>query len=48
MSKIAPQLLDKIKYAARFPQTGVPLKQMVMFGNYHDIIILSDFLIQSI
>lgn len=33
MFKITPQLYDKIKHFARFPQTGVSLKQMVMFGK---------------
>lgn len=34
MFKITPQLYDKIKHFARFPQTGVSLKQMVMFGKF--------------
>lgn len=34
MSQLSPQLFDKIKYFAKFPQTGVSLRQMVMFGNY--------------
>lgn len=33
MFKITPQLYEKIKHFARFPQTGVSLKQMVMFGK---------------
>ncbi|CAO3632825.1 unnamed protein product [Cunninghamella echinulata] len=33
MYQITPQLAEKIKYFARFPQTGVSLKQMVMFGQ---------------
>ncbi|CAG8561879.1 8610_t:CDS:2, partial [Cetraspora pellucida] len=31
--RITPQLRDKINHFARFPQTGVSLKQMVMFGQ---------------
>ncbi|KAI8070066.1 mitochondrial pyruvate dehydrogenase [Gongronella butleri] len=31
--QLTPQLYDKIKHFARFPQTGVSLKQMVMFGQ---------------
>jgi pyruvate dehydrogenase kinase 2/3/4 len=30
---LTPQLYDKIKYFAKFPQTGVSLRQMVMFGQ---------------
>ncbi|CAG8682683.1 9466_t:CDS:10 [Dentiscutata erythropus] len=30
---ITPQLRDKINHFARFPQTGVSLRQMVMFGQ---------------
>lgn len=33
MFQITPQLYDKIKHFAKFPQTGVSLRQMVMFGN---------------
>ncbi|KAI8380623.1 mitochondrial pyruvate dehydrogenase [Choanephora cucurbitarum] len=33
MSSLSPQLYDKIRHFARFPQTGVSLKQMVMFGQ---------------
>ncbi|KAI9472275.1 MAG: hypothetical protein EXX96DRAFT_583492 [Benjaminiella poitrasii] len=33
MFKITPQLYEKIKHFAQFPQTGVSLKQMVMFGQ---------------
>ncbi|RCH89230.1 hypothetical protein CU098_008819 [Rhizopus stolonifer] len=33
MYKITPRLYEKIKHFARFPQTGVSLKQMVMFGQ---------------
>lgn len=33
MFQITPQLFDKIKHFARFPQTGVSLRQMVMFGR---------------
>ncbi|KAI9469335.1 mitochondrial branched-chain alpha-ketoacid dehydrogenase kinase-domain-containing protein [Zychaea mexicana] len=33
MFQITPQLFDKIKHFARFPQTGVSLRQMVMFGQ---------------
>ncbi|KAI8971495.1 hypothetical protein BDF20DRAFT_884791 [Mycotypha africana] len=33
MFKITPQLYKKIKHYANFPQTGVSLKQMVMFGQ---------------
>ncbi|KAI8981495.1 hypothetical protein BDB01DRAFT_794315 [Pilobolus umbonatus] len=33
MYKITPQLYEKIKHFARFPQTGVSLRQMVMFGQ---------------
>lgn len=33
MFQITPQLFEKIKHFARFPQTGVSLRQMVMFGN---------------
>ncbi|KAI9314339.1 alpha-ketoacid dehydrogenase kinase [Dichotomocladium elegans] len=33
MFQITPQLFDKIKHFARFPQTGVSLWQMVMFGQ---------------
>ncbi|KAI8332484.1 mitochondrial branched-chain alpha-ketoacid dehydrogenase kinase-domain-containing protein [Chlamydoabsidia padenii] len=33
MFQLTPHLYDKIKYFARFPQTGVSLKQMVMFGQ---------------
>ncbi|KAI8099192.1 mitochondrial branched-chain alpha-ketoacid dehydrogenase kinase-domain-containing protein [Halteromyces radiatus] len=33
MFQMTPQLYDKIKHFARFPQTGVSLKQMVMFGQ---------------
>lgn len=32
MLPLSPQLYDKIKYFAKFPQTGVSLRQMVMFG----------------
>uniref|UniRef100_A0A1D1Z7Z4 Protein-serine/threonine kinase n=1 Tax=Anthurium amnicola TaxID=1678845 RepID=A0A1D1Z7Z4_9ARAE len=31
--KITPQLYEKIKHFARFSQTGVSLRQMVMFGQ---------------
>ncbi|ORZ06658.1 mitochondrial pyruvate dehydrogenase [Absidia repens] len=31
--QMTPHLYDKIKYFARFPQTGVSLRQMVMFGQ---------------
>ncbi|KAG9304378.1 hypothetical protein G9A89_019940 [Geosiphon pyriformis] len=31
--RIAPRLNEKIKYFAKFPQTGVSLRQMVMFGQ---------------
>ncbi|RUP51176.1 branched-chain alpha-ketoacid dehydrogenase kinase [Jimgerdemannia flammicorona] len=31
MYRITPQLYDKIKHFAKFPQTGVSLRQMVMF-----------------
>ncbi|CAO3651435.1 unnamed protein product [Cunninghamella blakesleeana] len=33
MFQLTPQLYDKIKYFAKFPQTGVSLRQMVMFGQ---------------
>ncbi|KAK3808332.1 MAG: mitochondrial branched-chain alpha-ketoacid dehydrogenase kinase-domain-containing protein [Benniella sp.] len=33
MYRITPQLADKIKHFATFPQTGVSLRQMVMFGQ---------------
>ncbi|KAK9722353.1 [Pyruvate dehydrogenase (acetyl-transferring)] kinase isozyme 2 [Basidiobolus ranarum] len=33
MNKIPPNLYDKIKYFATFPQTGVSLRQMVKFGQ---------------
>ncbi|KAG0178015.1 hypothetical protein DFQ29_004035 [Apophysomyces sp. BC1021] len=33
MYQITPHLYDKIKHFAKFPQTGVSLKQMVMFGQ---------------
>ncbi|ORX61316.1 hypothetical protein DM01DRAFT_1361244 [Hesseltinella vesiculosa] len=33
MFQLSPQLYDKIKHFARFPQTGVSLRQMVMFGQ---------------
>lgn len=33
MFKLTPQLYEKIKHFARFPQTGVSLRQMVMFGK---------------
>ncbi|KAI8880344.1 alpha-ketoacid dehydrogenase kinase [Backusella circina FSU 941] len=33
MFQLSPQLYDKIKYFARFPQTGVSLRQMVLFGQ---------------
>ncbi|CAO3639657.1 unnamed protein product [Mucor hiemalis] len=33
MFNLTPQLYDKIKYFARFPQTGVSLRQMVLFGQ---------------
>ncbi|KAL1929908.1 hypothetical protein VTP01DRAFT_1062 [Rhizomucor pusillus] len=33
MFQITPQLYDKIKHFAKFPQTGVSLRQMVMFGQ---------------
>lgn len=33
MFQITPQLFEKIKHFARFPQTGVSLRQMVMFGK---------------
>ncbi|KAJ8657901.1 hypothetical protein O0I10_006429 [Lichtheimia ornata] len=33
MFQITPQLFEKIKHFARFPQTGVSLRQMVMFGQ---------------
>ncbi|KAH8549455.1 mitochondrial branched-chain alpha-ketoacid dehydrogenase kinase-domain-containing protein [Umbelopsis sp. PMI_123] len=33
MFKITPQLYEKIKHFAKFPQTGVSLRQMVMFGQ---------------
>ncbi|KAI9354022.1 hypothetical protein BD770DRAFT_392932 [Pilaira anomala] len=33
MFKLTPQLYEKIKHFARFPQTGVSLRQMVMFGQ---------------
>ncbi|RIA95267.1 mitochondrial branched-chain alpha-ketoacid dehydrogenase kinase-domain-containing protein [Glomus cerebriforme] len=31
--RITPQVYEKIKHFARFPQTGVSLRQMVMFGQ---------------
>lgn len=34
MSNLTPQLYDKIKYFAKFPQTGVSLRQMVLFGKF--------------
>lgn len=34
--RLTPHLYDKIKYFARFPQTGVSLKQMAMFGKLDD------------
>ncbi|KAI8082677.1 mitochondrial branched-chain alpha-ketoacid dehydrogenase kinase-domain-containing protein [Gilbertella persicaria] len=37
MFQLSPQLYDKIKYFARFPQTGVSLRQMVMFGKRKDL-----------
>jgi len=33
MYRITPQLSEKIKHFATFPQTGVSLRQMVMFGK---------------
>ncbi|KAI8882532.1 hypothetical protein K501DRAFT_221069, partial [Backusella circina FSU 941] len=33
MYKISPQVYEKIKHFARFPQTAVSLRQMVMFGQ---------------
>lgn len=33
MYRISPQLSEKIKHFATFPQTGVSLRQMVMFGK---------------
>ncbi|KAG0068729.1 hypothetical protein BGZ89_004148 [Linnemannia elongata] len=33
MYRISPQLSEKIKHFATFPQTGVSLRQMVMFGQ---------------
>ncbi|KAK4511733.1 uncharacterized protein ATC70_007277 [Mucor velutinosus] len=33
MFKLNPQLYEKIKHFAKFPQTGVSLRQMVMFGQ---------------
>lgn len=33
MFKLSPQLYEKIKHFAKFPQTGVSLRQMVLFGN---------------
>ncbi|KAI8145966.1 mitochondrial branched-chain alpha-ketoacid dehydrogenase kinase-domain-containing protein [Fennellomyces sp. T-0311] len=33
MFEITPQLFEKIRHFARFPQTGVSLRQMVMFGQ---------------
>ncbi|KAI9232760.1 MAG: mitochondrial branched-chain alpha-ketoacid dehydrogenase kinase-domain-containing protein [Podila humilis] len=33
MYRITPQLSEKIKHFATFPQTGVSLRQMVMFGQ---------------
>ncbi|SAM09861.1 hypothetical protein [Absidia glauca] len=33
MYNISPRLHDKIQHFARFPQTGVSLKQMVLFGQ---------------
>ncbi|KAI8376461.1 mitochondrial branched-chain alpha-ketoacid dehydrogenase kinase-domain-containing protein [Radiomyces spectabilis] len=33
MFQIKPPLYEKIKHFARFPQTGVSLRQMVMFGQ---------------
>ncbi|KAF9432652.1 hypothetical protein BGZ76_010506 [Entomortierella beljakovae] len=33
MFRISPQLSEKIKHFATFPQTGVSLRQMVMFGQ---------------
>ncbi|KAI9029648.1 mitochondrial pyruvate dehydrogenase [Phycomyces nitens] len=33
MSSLAPQILEKIQHFARFPQTGVSLRQMVLFGQ---------------
>lgn len=33
MFKLNPQLYEKIKHFAKFPQTGVSLRQMVMFGK---------------
>lgn len=34
MFKITPQLSERINHFARFPQTGVSLRQMVMMGNH--------------
>jgi pyruvate dehydrogenase kinase 2/3/4 len=31
--KIGPELWDKLRHYASFPQTGVSLRQMVMFGE---------------
>ncbi|KAI7862482.1 mitochondrial branched-chain alpha-ketoacid dehydrogenase kinase-domain-containing protein [Spinellus fusiger] len=33
MFKITPQLYEKVQHFARFPQTGVSLRQMVLFGQ---------------
>ncbi|KAI9276298.1 hypothetical protein BY458DRAFT_433801 [Sporodiniella umbellata] len=33
MFQLSPQLYDKIKYFAKFPQTSISLRQMVMFGQ---------------
>lgn len=37
MFKITPPLYEKIKHFAKFPQTGVSLRQMVLFGKKHSI-----------
>jgi pyruvate dehydrogenase kinase 2/3/4 len=39
-NKISKALGDKIYHFAKFPQTGVSLRQMVKFGNYKYFILL--------
>lgn len=38
--QMTPHLYDKIKYFAKFPQTGVSLRQMVMFGKTMYLLVL--------
>lgn len=43
MYRISPQLSEKIKHFATFPQTGVSLRQMVMFGKGQLLLLIPSY-----